>query len=427
MTILFIILLIAIVKTKDIIDVRVIISGTFLACVFLDYLYATKWKLPLSLEASFVILLGIALFCIGATMGSRFIGGANNGISFGNVVNIKELSYNKQLLIVFIIGGLICLGLNVRDFYQLSSQVTTETGLGSRISALVSNMQFGKISFSRWYAYRMVFLQSIGYVSLFLFAYNCIHKKYVAINNILLVPVLIYIVSIVFTGGRQSFIYFVIFGIVTSSFEICRKYNWTTKGTKVVVYIYAGFLAFFLLLFVSMGILGHKIASPLDTLRVLGHYAGTNISAFDVFLHRDYPDTQYLGTMTLTGVYAKLQSYGYPAPVSYIKEFTAFDGITTNVYTAFRRYIQDYGFVGFSFIMLILGLWYSSWYQYLKRVSYSSLGLIIYATYVFPVFLFCREERFMTGTVNTTTLYMILCMYILYKLLVTEKEVPHDK
>ncbi|MCI7216136.1 MAG: oligosaccharide repeat unit polymerase, partial [Megasphaera elsdenii] len=121
-----------------------------------------------------------------------------------------------------------------------------------------------------------------------------------------------------------------------SFFLVYRKnYRGASTLSKELAIIGIAVVAF-LFCFLGIGIINGKIGSDTSFLNVLAHYAGTNISAFDVYINEMLlPDTPYIGTTTLDPIYIFLNNHGFAVPrfYQYITLFTIFGPVTTNVYT----------------------------------------------------------------------------------------------
>lgn len=153
---------------------------------------------------------------------------------------------------------------------------------------------------------------------------------------------------------------------------------------------------------------------------MLVHYAGTNISAFDVYINEmTIPDTPYIGAKTLTPIYGFLHAHGFNVPqfFQYITLFTAFGPVTTNVYTAFYRYINDFGYFGCALIMFLMGFFYTFLYRQLYHYGLKNWMILIYASIAYPIFLIGREERFFNEILATSKISFIVGLLILYKFL----------
>lgn len=95
-----------------------------------------------------------------------------------------------------------------------------------------------------------------------------------------------------------------------------------------------------------------------------------------------------------------------------------FDGIDTNVYTAEWRYYKDFGIMGMSAIMWILGAFYTFFYNKIKYCSSSPFIAIFYSSIAFPLFLSSIDERFFIDLFGTSILYQFLLLYLCYKIVI---------
>lgn len=398
-------------EKKDVLSPFVIVCASFALCVGLDALCAEEWNLPMHMNTCIVILSGILSF------------GAGSYIVENSFFKEKSVAFYRiekfdiqSIWIVMISLMLLCfLYLNFNEFYAISHKFTTSDNLSVMIRTVIEKLQAGEVKYSTWYTWRMILAQGITYVTLFAFIFNAIYLRTYTYRFLL--PVLIFIPLLTVTASRQDFLYLAIFILVSTIFlyQSKNKYN-VKKLYKVLGILFCCFCMFLLFFFLS-GILSGKIQFGMSPIKVLGHYAGTNISALDVFINQVIiPDDQYFGQITLTKVYNNLRSFGFNVPERnvYISTFVFFKGVSTNVYTAFRRYIQDYGYTGCVFIMFFLGGLYSAFYSFLKYKAENCFYLIIYATYSYPIFLFCREERFMTSILSARCLFTVFIMFLVY-------------
>ena len=409
-----------IVADRDFVSPCVIVPSTFSFCTALAALYTIKWNLPMHADTCLVIVAMIAFFEMGTLLalwsfrGHRLLEPITTFKGF--VLPFKYLTPLIMVMILFLF-------FNYQELWEISRPFTTSMQLNSMIEATVYHMEIGDArGFSRWYTYRFIFAQGAALVSGFAFLYNMIYKfKSLLYNLRFTLPICIYLGFIVMTGGRQSTVYIAIFMLVIGSLLYVRKQKYSKWAYKrVILLCMATFLAFFSV-FYALGTLSGKVNETRTALGILAHYAGTNISAFDYFLHSlPIPESDYIGTMTLVDIYSKLGklSTDIPQAQGYIRDFAKFDGIDTNVYTALRRYIQDYGFVGCAVIMFILGVFYQGLYNTLKYSRKLNCFLLIaYAFLCYPYFLMCREERFMLEILSSRTVYVLVCMFVLYRIL----------
>lgn len=117
-------------------------------------------------------------------------------------------------------------------------------------------------------------------------------------------------------------------------------------------------------------------------------------------------------------IYGFLHAHGFNVPqfFQYITLFTAFGPATTNVYTAFYRYIHDFGYFGCALIMILLGFFYTYIYRQLYCYGLKNWMILVYASISYPIFLMGREERFFNEIFSTSKLTFIAEILILYKI-----------
>ena len=106
-----------------------------------------------------------------------------------------------------------------------------------------------------------------------------------------------------------------------------------------------------------------------------------------------------------------------PQNITFLK-FVEFHGINTNVYTALRRYIEDYGYIGMYLIMYFLGIIYTAFYRFVEYRSHSLFPIAIYAFIALPLVFSINDEIFLAHILRTSNLYQICLMYIFFKVMV---------
>lgn len=407
-----------ILTNEDMVAPCVVVPAAFTFCTGLAVIYAVEWSLTMHWDSCLIIVAMVACFEVGALLSIRSFYGRS-------LPRLHEEDSGFVLpwciLLPLLLLTVIMAYWNYQELWQISRQFTNSNELGEMIHNTVHNLQMGTSSrkFSRWYNYRLIFAQGVAYVCWFAMLCNMFgHCKSFFYNLRFALPMGLYIVFIILTSGRQQIVYVAIFTMVVGSVLYVSNHGFAKGAYRRIILLALGSFVGFVALFYGMGMLSGKIDASKSVLRVLAHYAGTNITAFDYFLyHLPIPESEYIGTMTLTGVYAKLEKFlpGLPATHGYIKEFVQYDLISTNTYTALRRYIQDYGFVGCGLIMFLLGTLYQTIHNLIKYSQGRGFLLLAYGMICYPFFLLCREERFLTSVISTNSIYLLLISYIFYR------------
>ena len=144
-------------------------------------------------------------------------------------------------------------------------------------------------------------------------------------------------------------------------------------------------------------------------------YPGTTIEALNLYLVKG-ESSQYFGEETLMIIYGILNKLGGNFPVSSL----ALPSVTwtnggTNVYTALRRYVADYTILGMAMIQFCQGLFYGILYKKMRQKR-TSTSILIYAYLMYPVVESIFEERFLIGICSAGTIYILVCIYIMNRI-----------
>ena len=403
----------------DILHPAVIYNLCLSGCCALAASYTDAWNLPMHFNTAVILILMSVLFTTGGVLAEfRCAVTAKAGCSDGETQRSGDgfpISLPVWSLVVFFL--LLALYFQYTAFWEAAKQVTNETSWGKMTLAVLNGQRAGDISFDRWYAYRMRLANIVAYISILAIWLNLAAHRY---RNCFRwgALVLLYVPFLIMTGGRQQFMYVTMFGLV-SFLLVRRKYFGTGLSSlrKELVLIGIAIVAF-LFFFLGIGLVNGKVGAFSDSLKVIVHYAGTNISAFDVYINEmQMGDSPYIGTRTFCAVYNFLNDHGFDVPEypMYIYLFTRFDPVTTNVYTAFYRYIHDFGYLGCALVMFLLGFFYTFLYRQLYLRGLKNWMILLYASVLFPVFLMGREERFFNELVNTARVSFLVGLFVLYK------------
>lgn len=262
---------------------------------------------------------------------------------------------------------------------------------------------------------------SYTYLMLFVLLYNLIYTKFQKKYLLYIIPIIIYLIQIILTGGRTQFIYLVSSAFLIS--VILYRFKNGEKNDKNIKYIKIGLLTFVLMLlvFYLLGSYTGKTAK-LNLFDTLSIYTGSSVVALDHFLKNPGNSSDFFGGSTLFGFYDILRIFDSDIPKLLKQaEFVGLGNYETNVYTSYMRYIKDFSFLGFVIIEIFLGLFYSALYLNLKIANKPSVNLIIYVI-IFQAIIECSiEERFFMNVLSLGYFIRIFYLILLYIWLVKPK------
>lgn len=317
----------------------------------------------------------------------------------------------------------VIVGLAEHEMYTLAARVGNQNGIlgiASSIRPYIMS-ESSTIQLSRWMAYYQILVQQLTYISLFAFIQRSISKDWRWSNLLYLIPLLFFFPFVYLTTGRILIITLVIFIFTVIGHALYRKYDGYEYAKKLFTTAGVSFISFFLLFIVVGALLGKGVSTNKSAFEILAHYAGISLSAFDVILHYQLPDSTLIGQTLFVGPYGNLNTLGFALPKpSIFLFFTYFNNIDTNVYTALMRYYHDFSFIGMYLFALLIILIYSILY-YTCRQRNNTLLILAYATFVYPLYLFYVDDRIFIDFFGTQIIYVITLQYILIKILYKHK------
>lgn len=413
--VLFLLAIISFIKSRfDVLNPSFIYSICFAGCCTLAACYTQLWDMPMHFNTAMIIIVMSMLFIVGSGL-AEFCCRKPVYKSDGAAEQIKGFYISWPAWLFFLVLLLCFVYFSYMEFLSAASQVTRETEFTKMLGPFIKGLAHHDIALSRWNAYRFRFANGLAYLSVLAVWVNLMAHRYKEIMKwgcfvILFIPFMI------LTGGRQQFMYMVMFAMISFFLVYRRTHSRKALGKDLVV-IGLG-IAAFLFCFLGIGLINGKIGAGTGFIKVLVHYAGTNISAFDVYINEMVmPDTQYIGAITLDPIYLFLSNHGFDVPrfYQYIPLFTVLGPVDTNVYTAFYRYIHDFGYLGCGMVMFLLGFFYTFLYRQIYRHGLKNWMILVYASIAYPLFLMGREERFFNEILTTSKISFILGVLILYK------------
>lgn len=397
----------------DFLQPCILMNATMLFSIFMAIIFSNQWGYDIGILS--VILIPMAMMCFTAGdifSKKHFFTSTNNGQLTNNRI---EIAWWK--IFIALILTTICLYYNFQESHEIAKEVVNNhVKYTEIISENREAIEKGIVSFSRWTYYRSMIVQTLAYACIYVFLYNL--RKFRFRDLKLLLPVILYIPFIILSTGRMWLICLVIYAVVVAVvlFQRGKKISiWQNLSTMKLFFLAA---VIFFSMFLLLGIFtGKTLAGHREFSEILAHYAGLSIPAFDVAVNQQWTESTVFGEYSLLGVFRILSRLGMDLPdVPLFLPFVYFHGIDTNVYTAEFRYIKDFGYLGMFAVMWILGVMYSSLYNFVKTRQ-SSLMLMFYGYFCSPLFLSSIDDRFFLDFFGSTVVYMFLLLLIWQKIL----------
>lgn len=414
--------LVFILSDFDILHPPVVFCATMTWSVLLSETMKSKWNLHVSAAAAIVIVTSLIVFCIGSYWSEWCLHNYPQ-VSSAQVDRKIPISLHLPFLILFSLFFVMAVFviLNFIETYHASIELGNDHGISGMIRTIRLATERDNYKIPRWLSYRSLFSSVSAFTCIYLYFRNTISANEPIFRNLVyLVPVLFYIPMLILSGGRMGLLNLVIFILIVGAvlYERKKQFSLSARLQIVGICVLAGTV--FVILFLIFGFFTGKVSlTGRGPFEIIAHYGGLSAPSLSIFLNSTPLETPYIGLTTLWDIYKKLRVLGIRLPENIVfLNIVEFAGVDTNVYTAMRRYIEDFGFTGMYFIMFFLGALYTAFYRYACSISKDSITIVLYATISLPLFFSINDDIFFSHVVKTSVLYQLVLTYLFYKVIV---------
>ena len=337
---------------------------------------------PLSISTFFIFFIGTLAFSFGGFIQTILWQKKHTEIA---PVKIGQSNINLTLRIIL----LIILVVGLPFYIQAAYRVFLASNIDNFFVGLRTELSYGSEDIGP-----LKYLVSLSYVILAINMY-CYFKEKKRTNNILLIAsFLITITYAVFVTGRGLFLELLLI-YLGLSYLLNKKFS-----TKKLFY----FFAFFILVFVSIGVMYGKGGSEENTVKeniqpiteVTAVYLASPLNALEWERHHQL-QINYDGNHSLR-FFMKIAEQLKLVPSAKVEELTqpfVFVPYPTNVYTIYSPYIRDFGNFYAWCMLFLFGFIHT--FVYFKAVSTKSIRYSVYFSFLlFPLFMSFFEDQYMS-------------------------------
>ena len=388
---------------RDILSPWFILSTMFAMCFAFVLFNIDKWDVNYNFKTLIVIITGILSWWIGSLLSKPFAKLVKNAKTEKDV----SISYKPSMV------ALISLCLMV-IYMLLSVKLADGIDGSSFFRTIYENYSKGG-SIGIIGNQILIISEVLAYISVFVILKNLKQNNKVT----LFIPIICYAVIMLFSTDRNTFIRFVIYCIclwIIFFREKNKKYGNSKIVFRILICVVLFSIVFFLL-----GKAKSYTAGYFDS---ISSYLGSGLYALNFYV-KDFSGEELTnGSATFRTLASVLTKIGFDIEVA--PQFGKFinyvsntgEVLSTNVYTAFQRYINDFGLMGCFIIPLCIGFFYEVFYENVKRKK--GIWCVYYAMLIYPIIYYPITEQFFLR-MHLGTAYEMIWMNILYKLLIKEK------
>lgn len=244
--------------------------------------------------------------------------------------------------------------------------------------------------------------------------------------GLIIIPVLAAMACMILSTDRNIFLRFIIYAVCLwvlfysgSVDESRRKKNW---------HIFRYALVFLMVVVIVFYGLGKAKGYTSNFERMIGIYGGSGLYNFNLYLHDFSGNDLQMGNSTFATLQNTLRALGIiegtyddtlavdPMIIHYSSNWYAY---ASNVYSAMKPYLDDFGYFGMIIFPFIMGGFFETLYWFAKKNRFG-FSWICYALLVYPLLYFTIAEQFF-ARLHLGIVYEIMWVLIFYYLIYGKK------
>lgn len=300
--------------------------------------------------------------------------------------------------------------------------------IGNSRNAVVYGETSLKLTSTVRYLYH--FQYAASYVYLYIEMLRIAKKKKAKVFTVIShwLPIALFFLTTFIRGERMACLEIVTAGIFLFYYFFREQHGGNVKGFQVKFAIrVAGIVIIVLIAFSQIrGFVGRT--NTYDIIDYIAQYAGAPIKLFDMFVKNPpSKSTTIWGAETFVNVWKYIGYKTGDATLNGLimnKEFRSVNGFGLgNVYTAFREYMNDFGFCGVIVLTSIHSFFFTYYYICIKRKNRSSFtskidfSVLLYAFLVPSLFFFSIDDRLFQAYLDIEKVKIVIWMFAVSKVI----------
>ena len=395
-------------KFKKITSPTVLLTALFIVGTIFAAIGNIEWKITVNPWLIFVMLFGIIAMAMGEGLAYRVKSRSN--YSSGVISPVRRIVLFRWVHCLNILLLSICLFMFIREQVDLAYQVGYD---GHNLFRWIRyGHHFAYVDNSTIIKICKAYMTASAYVYLFILLYNCFYlgAGFRLSDSVYLFPVAFYAVFQIFTGARSGFITLAVFVLICTFLLLDKR-----KGVNILKAIKWSVLAVvsFLLVFSLLGILTDKTTDSnfFENIKI---YTGSSIVALSMYLDNFQFSGGVESFVGIVNIFIEL--FGDHTN-SFSLEYVYFaNGSSTNIYTAFRSYLNDYSYIGLFLIQFIIGFVFGYWHKCIfSNRKVVPLQILLYGYYMHFVVLSLFTPSLTSSFLTVGRIIDLCAIFIMYK------------
>lgn len=402
---------------QDIMSPSVLMTLVFIFSTIIAILNKDNWNISYSFLAA--ILLGSGIFAFGMTdvIIRNSLGIKKNKIPENNYC---ALAVDRWKVFLIIIVDFIVVILVYREVTRIAGTNTWFTNIFYAYRTITSHTD--SLTAEQYMNGMVSQSMKVLIVSGFLFTYIFINnviicKEKLKENFIYLFPPLLMCIMTLITGVRTNVLRLTFFTLICWYILLQYKNRWKIKTSwKFIRILIIALFAMMILFSALQSVLGRSGST--DFFTVISNYSGAPIQHFNQYIQAPANENIVFGQETFSGIRNSLYNFGIVKKTySSLEEYRYLNNTEFgNVYTLFRRFIQDFGIIGMYFATILVSAVISMIYNMKirgKRITYNRMLIIIEYGYLYYIIAISSIDNILPDYLNLGTLLLFILLHVM--------------
>lgn len=412
---------------KDIVAPPVVLVAGYTLSIACATVNVKNWAIDLHVNTFFVLVYGTLLFVVTGYIVKKWMEKKYTCLEVNIKQKLTPISINTKYLYVYIAFQILVMLIWIWNIYSVTDSLGNYESFSERMVAFREWSSYGTDWINN-YLYVIInqFNQistNSPYLFLYIIVYNYFVNKNLNDTTFLFISIILSIIEMLLTGGRGIVVYLVFsFGLYYVSFYFFfYKSHIMIDRKKILEICLIGIIGALLFYYIK-GAVGRG-TEDIDVKNLIPYitmYAGGSIQLLDMFLQDPIDVSNIWGKEVFYGLNSQLirmEILDIEPYIPHLEFRIATTGASLgNVYTAYRSYIYDFGFIGLTVLPVIFSTIVNSLYY---NVLYKSNNCIInykllFYSLVFPAIFFDFARCiFYSSICSFTTIKQFIFLVIL--------------
>ncbi len=406
---------------KDMLSPSFLLAVLFSVCAAFSNIGNQGWGVDFSSTSLFVLLACVFLIFLGEACYRALAGPCNCARA---EARYDRLRWNKSIWWVLFFVQFALTLLSIKRGYDIASALGNIDSLSSyllriRVATTNEGVKYG--------AFFSIF-SNISFAVTFISLYRFISEakkplwKYTFRNIHLLFPTLLFLTGTFLGGARNAFIEFAVIVYFLVILIIRKSRNLSIS--QVIPFAVVLLFSFFLIFAISGSLKGTSNSGFFDSIIT---YAGSSIVAFDVWI-RGFSINEYIGAESFWGLWhlIKLLVPSVHENPQFLEFVTFANGQSTNIYTGFRAFLSDFGYLGAFFTCFMIGLCITWAYSRTKK-SMNPIAAVVYGHFLYYFINLLFAPSFTSSPFTSSSITIVFWTIVVGKLMYRKTSVHVDR